>query len=298
MVAPATSNQGKPPAVPGVTDPKLLGLLAAAGVGASQVSDGADPPVVDERSSPKEVELTIGGVKKRVSIAELERIYGEGDKVAAAKKAVDDRFAELGNLSRLQALDERLQGLDDSRRRAVFNLLQGAPVEAEDDDEQGSTADDAEAAAFGDRSRSRAPAASGVSREEFDELMQVVKGLCSFENARIGEQRKASTSDRVDAAMKQFPVFSEETNPAVLAFAKRSIMGEIAGSRDPNAVEAVVQQAAAALQGFKKKSQDEALEGTPVPRQTVAAPKGGWKGRHLQDGSLRKAAERALAGRG
>jgi len=295
MVVPTTTKPGQPPAVPGVTDPTLLRVLAAAGVTGAQGSDGADPPVVEERGSPKEVEVEVGGVKKRVAIDELTRLYNERDKVAAARKALDDSLAEQGDLQSVRALRERLQGLDVSRRQKILALLSGEGPEQ--DDEEQSSADDVEAEAFGDKLRARSPATNGISREEFEQVRQAVKALASFENHRLGQQRELSTSERVDAAMKQFPVFAEMTDPALLHFAKRSIMEQVLGSQD-QPVESVVQAAASALQGFRKKAEADALEGTPVPRQTViAAPKGGWRAQHMRDGSLRKAAEAALAQR-
>jgi hypothetical protein len=253
------------------------------------------------------LELDVGGgVKRRVRVDELARIYNERDKLVTAKQALDESLAEQGDLQHVRQIRDRIANLDGSRRQRILQLL-------ESDDPDPAPADDAADEldrAFNNGTRRRAPA-DGVQpneelrqlRAELAELRPAVQALASRENTRIREERKVTTSDLVDAAMKQYPIFAQEEarHPAIVGMTKRSIMTELLNARAAAGgqgvdLEAVVQEAASVLQGYRQKAEQAVLEGAVVPRQMagVTIPKGGFKGQDLRSGAVRAAAARIL----
>jgi hypothetical protein len=281
---PNQQNTTPPAAKPG--EAILNRILEANGQAAP--SPNGQEPIVD-KTATKEFEVDIGnGVKRRVPMDDLVKTYLRKNEVDSTKEALEKRFAEIGDLQSVRALQKRIESLDGARQRKVLAILQGEDdSEPEDGDEIDRTIDKGSP-----RSREAAPPDDGL-QQRFDTLENAVRALAARENGRLQTERKQTISERVDALMKQFPIFSEEKNDAAIAFAKKSIMTQVLTGQGAD-LEGVVQEAAAELQAFKHRAQDAVREEVGVPRRLEGVPKGGLKGGDLKSGKVRALAASLL----
>jgi len=269
----------------------LKRIAAEAGVGGKQKPEG-QAPVVDQTASLKDLEVDVGGgVKRRVPMEDLVKAYNQRTELDTSKQAVQRALAEMGELESLRSLKETLANLDGPRRKRLLELLTPGNGRAADDDE--SLADEA----FGDGNSSRANGHADdrlqAVLDRLDRNDQVLTALATRENGRLRAERTEDTGQRVDKLMAQYPVFKEDV---ARVFAKDSIMSKVAEAKaqSPEAIEGIVQNAAAKLQELVTRKLQEGREEIGVPRTMEGVPKGGFKAGDLRSGKLREIAQRLL----
>ena len=287
----ATNQQNGTPPASGKPGDAILNRILGASAGTAG-DPAAGQETVVEQTATKDFEVDVGGVKRRVPVDDLVKAYMARTETAASKEALEKRFAEIGDLQSVRALQERISSLDAAKQRRVLELLQG---EGADDQEPEETGDEIDRTLGGaPRSREDAPL-SRVLQQRFDQMERAVQALAARENGRLQTEHKQTTGERVDALMRQYPIFKDEKSAAAREFAKDSIMTQLLTRQgvDP---EVVVQEAASKLQAFAQKAQDEVREEVGVPRRLEGLPKGGPKGAHLRSGALRKIAQNLIGG--
>ena len=234
-----------------------------------------------------------GGVKRRVSVAELGETFRRRQEIETARQAVDARLAEMGELQAVKALQDRISGLDASRRQKVLSLLQGSEADGDDDDEV-DTAIVREA--FGDSARNgNSPDLRGWSPSRLEQLEQAVRALAHIENGRQREVQTQTTGQRVDALMSEFPIFKTGSD-AVREFAKDSIMSQIAAAPRGTPIEEVVHRAAAKLKEVEDRAQARTLGalGVQPTRPTAKVADGVLTAKGLKSGDIRRLATQFL----
>jgi len=276
--APNSSSQTAP--ANGPLSDKLERVLAKAGLDPQQRPSGQAP--VAESAPPQELEVDQGGVKRRVPVAELVKTWTERETIAASKKALDERLAEMGDQQSVRALQERIEGLDPARRAQVLQLLQGASAPQTDE------VDDAIDDAFAGNARQ--PQTQNGADRKLSEIEQAVRILAAERMERHRAEVAQSRASQVDELMGQFPVF--ETNKGAAKFAKQAIMNALAGAPQVGRVELEqqVSQAASQLQEFVASQQRALREEVGVPARFAPRDKerGHLTGKGLMSGEIRR----------
>lgn len=277
------------PAQSGPLSPTAQKILAQAGVLQETQQNGQAR--VGEPEAPQELEVDVGnGVKRRVRVDELVDTFRRRLELDTTKQMLDQRLAEMGELQAVRALHDRIGSLDASRRQQVLSLLQGAEAQRPPSDD---VDEEVVREAFGDGARGQQPS-RGLQDPRIDRLEQAIQALAAAENGRRREQEALTTGQRVDALMTEFPVF-RDGDAAARAFAKDSIMAQIAAAPRGTALEDVVHRAAAKMQEIVARHQAAAMEdlGVPTqPRQQV--PAGVLTAKGLKSGAVRQLAMEML----
>lgn len=278
------------PAQPGNLSPEARQILAQAG--ALQEAQQPGQARVGEPEAPQELEVDMGdGVKRRVRVADLADTYRRRLELDNTKQVLEQRLAEMGELHAVRALQERIGSLDATRRQQVLSLLQGTPQDppaGEDTDEE------IVREAFGDSARGKQPSRGLQPDPRIERLEEAIQALAAAENGRRREREVQTTGQRVDALMTEFPVF-RDGDEAARAFAKDSIMAQVAAAPRGTALEDVVHRAAAKMQEIVARRQAAAMEDLGVPTQPrTKIPDGVLTAKGLKSGLVRQLAMEQL----
>ena len=290
---PATNGQAAAGAAAGELSAKSREILAQAGVLPS-----SDPSVQEpdgQTEIPKELEIDVGGgVKRRLPVTELTKAFMDREQTAHSKQLLDQQLADMGNLSSIKALRDRIAQMPAQRRAKVLELMQ----EEEPEEQVESDPDDAlldkafPSTGNGESPPGRDPAVATLLKK-FGTFEKVLQALAARENQRLHTERTTTTSDRLDALMGQYSIF--KSSPDATSFAKDSIMQVLAASDDAD-LDKLVAGAAAKLQKFVTGREEASREELGVPR-TMPQMKGLLNANGLRSGKIRDAVTRLLSQR-
>lgn len=277
--------------------PGLSAQLQAALAGATNPNQPVAPgsaSIVAPSTLPQEHEVDEGGgLKRRVPLKDLESAWLQRQQLAKQREALDQRFADAGQLQALQAMHERLAALPADRRAQVLALLEGkargAPAPgAGEEDELDAAADEA----LGKPHSTNGPPAWATQLmdrlEKHDQALNIMAG-------HVGPQmemaRQATTAERVTKLMADYPVFAQDSGASVMA--KNFIMSEVAKNRQAD-LDSIVKNAASMLHDVHAQHAQRAA--ADAQTTSFALPKGALTARGLKAGDTRRAALAAMQG--
>lgn len=286
MDEPAT-NTPAPAAPSGITHPDLRGLAEAVSKGQGPSAPAA-PGGQPNQPTTQEVEIDDGGVKRRVPVTEIQKVWAQKASLDQQARALEERFRQAGQDESLRALRNQLEQLPPSRRAKIAALMAGEddgddggqdPTERLIRSSLGATDDDPQP-------QQRLP-------REFEELRNVVYSLAHEANQRHQETRRQTMGQQVDKLMAEYPVFRGEK--AAASFAKDSVMSAIAANPQAD-MESLVRSAAARLQELQapRPETSEVRRGFPSAALNGVRP----NAEAMKRGDIRKAALSFLRSQG
>lgn len=240
--------------------------------------------------------MDVGGVKRVIKVTDLVSAFTEREQTATAKKTIEDRLAELGDLNSIKALKGRIDQLDTPRRTKVLALLAG-----EDGGGDGDDLGDAIDAELRDQRNGRANRRDDDDDAErlppqvakrFEFIEGVLQSLAKEANGRFEVTRKTTLGSQVDEQMGQYPVFEDKV---AAGMAKQSIMGMLAQDAEASP-EKITRSVAGTLQGLLNQRQADTVESLGGQRSMKIgeADKPALTATGLKAGITRRLAERVL----
>jgi hypothetical protein len=281
----------------------IAGTQASGDSGATPAAPASDSP------SPLSGKHLVdwGGSTREVDIAELveraRRAEDAEETLAAAKRLMTKNAA-------MQAVVDMLEQLPPDEQRDFAAILQdpkgtlqrlrGRAERDDDDDEEDGDDLQAKVDEVLNGKAKRRGVDSGINRQEFDELRQAVLQIGHHLQAQLHQQQQQTLEQRVDEAMRSFPVFGEDEGAAKLA--RRQIL--MAVRSDPKAkLEDVAAEFATTLHKFAQGRMKAATERRPAragmaedDEDALVAPEKSFTGDQLMKGDVLSALHELMTG--
>ena len=254
-----------------VTDPRLRELMGGKAESSPQPSQQG---AVVGNTEPREFEVDVGGVKRRVPVEQLVQAWRTRDQVEESQKAANAALAQASQNQALKQFQERLASLPAARRAQILQLMDGEAPAADDGLPN-----------FDDNAPGESP--TSALEAKLARLEQATNIMAGHVGKQMQEHRQQTLGQRVEQLMGEFPVF-RGADPAAVAMAQDSIMTQVSlGNSDP---EAIVQSTARKLAEMQVAREQRERERLGVRPMMAPADKRVLTGAGMKSGQLRAAA--------